>query len=336
VFERFSEDARQAVVYAQEEARQLGHAQIEAAHLLLGVMRVRDSAAALVGSQTGEDLGKLREHVVAVVGPAGPPRLEGAMPFTPDAKAALEASLQATISLGHTAIHPLHILSGLVSSPELGSARVLELAGADADAARRAVDEELRMVPIPSKTVPREKLAPAIAARSRSPELGVLPAIVPLELILGQSDAVAVLLPELRVYRTRVEWQLIFVARNDALAVQHPLPWAEGMPGPPHQREASTPPCELSIRYPDGRHVRATMAGNQAPDEQHLGMSIVSGLGGPGRSVYSFFIEPLPSPGQVVINCEWPAHDIAPTETRVDAAGIIDAADRAIALWPES
>jgi hypothetical protein len=50
----------------------------------------------------------------------------------------------------------------------------------------------------------------------------------------------------------------------------------------------------------------------------------------------SFFIEPLPSPGPLVISCEWPAHDIAPTETRVDAARIIDAADRSIELWPES
>jgi hypothetical protein len=300
------------------------------------VVRVRDSAATVVESQTGEDAGSLREHVVAVVGPGGPPITEGQIPFAADAKCALEASLQAAISVGHTAIHPLHILSGLISASELGAVRVLELAGADADAARRAVDEELRVLRVPSKAVPGEKLAPAIAAHSRSPEQGVLPAVVPLALILGQSDAVAVLLPELRVYRTRTEWQLIFAARTDALAVQFPLPWAEGTPAPPHQREPSKPPCQLSIRYPDGRGVSATMAGNQAPDEQHLGMSFLSASGGPGRFVCSFFIEPLPSAGHIVINCEWPAHDIAPTETRVDTARIIDAADRSVVLWPDS
>jgi ATP-dependent Clp protease ATP-binding subunit ClpC len=336
VFERFTHDARQVVVYAQEEARKLGHARIEPGHMLLGVVHVRDSAATVVESQTGEEVGRLREHVVAVVGPGGPPITEGQIPFTTDAKRALEASLQAAISLGHTAIHPLHILSGLVSSPELDSVRVLELAGAEVDAARRAVDEELRVIRIPAKAMPREKLTAGIAAHSRSPDQGVLPAVVPLELILGQSDSVAVLLPELRVYRTRAEWQLIFAAHDDALAVQFPLAWAEGMPAPPHQREPSTPPCQLSIRYPDGRHVSATMAGNQAPDEHHLGMSFVSASGGPGRFVCSFFIEPLPSPGPLVISCEWPAHDIAPTETRVDAARIIDAADRSIELWPES
>jgi hypothetical protein len=144
-----------------------------------------------------------------------------------------------------------------------------------------------------------------------------------------------VLLPDLRVYRTRSEWQLIFAAHRDALAVQFPLPWADRMRAPPHQREPSTQPCQLSIRYPDGRHVSARMAGNQAPNEQHLGRSFVSASGGPGRYVCSFFIEPLPSPGPIVISCEWPAHDIETTETRIDAARIIDAAERAIALWPE-
>jgi hypothetical protein len=336
VFERFTQDARQVVVYAQEEARTLGHARIEPGHLLLGVVRVRDTAATVVEAQTGADVERLREHVIALVGPGGPPITEGQIPFTADAKRALEASLQAAISLGHTAIHPLHILSGLIASPESGSARVVERAGAEVDATRRAVKEELRVIRIPAKAVRREKLAAGIAAHSRSPDQGVLPAVVPLELVLGQSDAVAVLLPELRVYRTRTEWQLIFAAHDDALAVQFPLPWAEGQPAPPHQPETATPPCQLLIRYPDGRYVTPTMTGFQAPDEQHLGMSFVSASGGPGRFVCSFFIEPLPSQGEIVIGCEWAAHDIAPTETRIEAARINDAAERAIALWPQS
>jgi ATP-dependent Clp protease ATP-binding subunit ClpA len=40
VFERFTESARMVVVYAQEEARALGHPHIGAEHLLLGVVRV--------------------------------------------------------------------------------------------------------------------------------------------------------------------------------------------------------------------------------------------------------------------------------------------------------
>ncbi|MGH3091540.1 MAG: Clp protease N-terminal domain-containing protein, partial [Gaiellaceae bacterium] len=48
MFERFTERARQVVVYAQDEARALKHNYIGTEHLLLGLLREEEGPAARV------------------------------------------------------------------------------------------------------------------------------------------------------------------------------------------------------------------------------------------------------------------------------------------------
>ena len=45
MFERFSDDARQAVAFASDEARELRHGRIETEHILLGLLRGADTTA---------------------------------------------------------------------------------------------------------------------------------------------------------------------------------------------------------------------------------------------------------------------------------------------------
>ena len=67
VFERFTEPARQVVVYAQDEARSLKHNYIGTEHLLLGLLRVEDGLALRVLASLGVDLEEVRDQVVAVL-----------------------------------------------------------------------------------------------------------------------------------------------------------------------------------------------------------------------------------------------------------------------------
>ena len=64
MFERFTESARMVVVYAQEEARGLGHRHIGAEHLLLGVVRVEaailPAGAADIRARIGKGQGTWR------------------------------------------------------------------------------------------------------------------------------------------------------------------------------------------------------------------------------------------------------------------------------------
>jgi ATP-dependent Clp protease ATP-binding subunit ClpA len=132
VFERFTERSRQVVVLAQDEARMLNHDHIGTAHLLLGLMREEAGVAARVLHETGLDVVAVREQVRGVIG-EGNAAFGGQIPFSPGAKAALEAGLRESLSVGHNFIGTEHILLGLIREPEPQLAAVLAGAGADID-----------------------------------------------------------------------------------------------------------------------------------------------------------------------------------------------------------
>ena len=107
MFERFSDDARQVIQYAQEESKQFGHDSVGVEHLLIGVARV-DPALLRV---TADDV---RAQVAETLG-TGTQRVEGNVPFTAGAKGALERSLAAALRRGDQQMAPEHLLMGLLA-----------------------------------------------------------------------------------------------------------------------------------------------------------------------------------------------------------------------------
>lgn len=172
MFERFTRDARQAVVLAQEEARQLHHRYIGTEHLLLGLLGQRETPSSQVLSQhginreqafeavvryvgtddldadalatVGIDLSAVRERVEATFGkgaldkpaqsPRGRSRVPGHIPFTPRAKKVLELSLREALNLKHNYIGDGHILLGLLREGEGVAMKVIHDRGVDTDA----------------------------------------------------------------------------------------------------------------------------------------------------------------------------------------------------------
>jgi len=90
VFERFTEQARQVVVFAQDEARALGHNYIGTEHLLLALLRDEDGYPARVLESFGVHGHAVRARVVEIVGDSDDAVTTGQIPFTPRAKRALE------------------------------------------------------------------------------------------------------------------------------------------------------------------------------------------------------------------------------------------------------
>ena len=116
VFERFTERARQVVVLAQDEARALRDDHIGTEHLLLGLMREEPGVAARVLGEAGLDVDVVRDRIRAIVGERDDPS-PGAIPFSPGAKAALEAALRESLDVGHNFIGTEHILLGILRTP---------------------------------------------------------------------------------------------------------------------------------------------------------------------------------------------------------------------------
>ena len=177
MFERFSDEARQAVVLAQEEAVDLRHGWIGTEHLLLGVLRADGDGARLL-NDVGVELASVREDVVAMIGrgeedidrdalatlgidlDAVRERVErafgrgalsrrrgcrggtigGHVPFTPRAKKALELTLREGISLGARELGAEHLVLGLLREGGGVAAQVLHARGVALDEVRARVE----------------------------------------------------------------------------------------------------------------------------------------------------------------------------------------------------
>jgi ATP-dependent Clp protease ATP-binding subunit ClpA len=155
VFERFTQEARQVVVWAQEEARALKHNYIGTEHLLLGLLREeeqREDGEQTLGS-LGVTLTGAREKVMRIVGP-GEEASRGQIPFTPRAKKVLELALREALSHGHNWIAPEHILLGLAREDEGVASRVLLEFDTDAEKIRAGVTRALATRPLPTGSPP--------------------------------------------------------------------------------------------------------------------------------------------------------------------------------------
>jgi hypothetical protein len=138
VFERFTEAARLVVVYAQEEARGLGHRHIGAEHLLLGVVRVEDAILPAGLDDIRARIGK------------GPGTWSGQIPFTAGARGTLARSMDEAIAVGHTHVAPAHLLLGLAEEPE-----AILAAGATTERIRAAAMRRLAASPPAAPMQPR-------------------------------------------------------------------------------------------------------------------------------------------------------------------------------------
>ena len=142
MFERFTDRARRVVVLAQEEARMLDHNYIGTEHILLGLIHEGEGVAAKALRALDVDLDTLRREVEALVGRGQQPQ-RGHIPFTPQAKKALELALRESVHLGHDYIGTEHLLLGLVREGEGPAAQVLEQRGIELNTVRQEVIRQL-------------------------------------------------------------------------------------------------------------------------------------------------------------------------------------------------
>ena len=128
-FDRFDDDARRVLTYAQEEAVRFEHHYIGTEHILLGLVRVEGGVASRVLDDLGVDPEKIRTAVEFIVGRGGNMSLE--VGLTPRAKRVIELAIDEARRLEHGYVGTEHLLLGLVREGEGIAAGVLESLGVD-------------------------------------------------------------------------------------------------------------------------------------------------------------------------------------------------------------
>ena len=142
MFQKFTPPARQAVVFAQDEARGLGHDWIGTEHLLLGLLREGQGIAARALAALEITLDEARPRVLEIVG-RGDVVATGQIMFTPRAKRVLELARREALALGHEWIGTEHILLGLAREPDGVAIQVTAALGADTERIRTEVLRQL-------------------------------------------------------------------------------------------------------------------------------------------------------------------------------------------------
>ena len=140
MFERFTERARQTIVLGQEEARRLGSSHIGTEHLLLGLIGEAEGSAGQAFATLGVTLDAARAEVAAKV-PAGGGSPAGQIPFSPRAKATLDAAPRQARGLKDSEAGTEHILLALLIERDARTASILSSLGCPPDLLRTIVLE---------------------------------------------------------------------------------------------------------------------------------------------------------------------------------------------------
>ncbi len=134
----FTEEAREAVMLAREEAARLGHGQAGTGHLLLGLLRDGEGVAARALVSLGATLEETREQVENAGGRGEEGTLDRG-PFTPRLVRVMELAPREASRVGHDEVGPGHLLLGLAREANSVAVRVLSALGASPADVRREV-----------------------------------------------------------------------------------------------------------------------------------------------------------------------------------------------------
>lgn len=111
MFERFSEQARRAMMFAAQEASDFGSRSIAPEHMLLGLIRVDDGLAKRF---PGASIQSIREQIQARTPPGEKITFGGNFQYSNEGKRALMQAAEEADRMGDKQIGTEHLLNGIV------------------------------------------------------------------------------------------------------------------------------------------------------------------------------------------------------------------------------
>ena len=131
MFERYTENAREVISHARQEAQNFGHDHVGTEHILLGLIEVKEGVAADVLSHLEVDLPHAKEQVAELSkhGAEGEGLDCSTLPRTVHAQTVIDDAVNEARALDHNNIGTEHLLLGLLYENEGTGAQVLRNLG---------------------------------------------------------------------------------------------------------------------------------------------------------------------------------------------------------------
>ena len=166
MFEYFTDQAIETIMFAQEEARRLRQNSVGTEAVLLGLLRQDDTIAASVLHELGATLENARSEVEKIVG-RGTGSSFGELPFTPKTRQILEHALQQAQMMGMRYVRSEHILLALVDDNQGVAIKVLHQLGLSVEQIRASVSrDQVEPVAAGKPAAPRK-----VASSTKTPAL---------------------------------------------------------------------------------------------------------------------------------------------------------------------
>lgn len=138
MWQRFTEHARKAVFYAQEEAQKKGEGYVSTEHLLLGLTRESDNVAIRALEQMGLSRDRVRDEVEQHL-QKGEARPSQDMTLTPRAKRVIDLAYDEARGLNNNYIGTEHLLLGLIREGDGLAGRILAKLDVDLERIREII-----------------------------------------------------------------------------------------------------------------------------------------------------------------------------------------------------
>ena len=162
MFNRFTDQAKRAILLAQEEANRLNHGYLGTEHILLGLIGENKGIAANALKSSGIDLARVRQEVEKAVGRGQKTSFLGQIPFTLRANRALQLAAEEVRQLGHNYLGTEHLLLGLIKDKESLAVQILVSLGVDLEQLRQEVINLVGELPSSAAKVAGSSRTPAL------------------------------------------------------------------------------------------------------------------------------------------------------------------------------
>lgn len=141
LYGKFTQKAQQALMFARDEAINLGHNYIGTEHLLLGILMQGDTIAAEVLDNMGIDEENIRYNILNVVGEGSSAAAVQLMGYTPRMKKVLEESIVIANELNQGFVGSEHLLLGLLKEGGGVAASILLSEGIDFEKIKKEITD---------------------------------------------------------------------------------------------------------------------------------------------------------------------------------------------------
>jgi hypothetical protein len=171
-----------------------------------------------------------------------------------------------------------------------------------------------------------------------APPHNVLPGIAPVQLIVARTDETVVAVAGIRAYPAGFSFTLSLRLRNLSVREEQRFPYLFDSTDPEDDSLADDF-LRFGVQFSDERKATTLDHPPYDPEGQAPDRPVLREYGGGGGGAtwdMEYWLWPLPPAGPFAFVCEWPGRGIAESRTEIDAAAILEAAGRAVTLWPDT